>query len=590
VRDDRVWLKSLSGLLAVDVILRRVDDSYCDPLELLSISQLGVPGLLEVVRRGNVAVANPLGSSVLENPGLLAFLPGLSRYYLNEDLILPSVATWWCGQRRERDFVLQNFDNLVIKPINRSLGNHAVFTGLLSNKEKEKLRTLIINKPHLYVGQEQVSFSTLPSFFDNHIEPRNAVLRTFVAASDHDYAVMPGGLTRIATQKNNYVVSNQSGGISKDTWVLASESDKAVRLITTQPKYHQTIDNAVVPLTSRAADNLFWVGRYIIRIEASARLLKTVLQKLRETFEYRDAADYETLKILLPTLTHISSTYPGFVGCGVQLIEFPHTELIAIAADKNRSGSLAANIQSFIQCAYNIRDLWSHDTWRAIDHIQQHWFQCTSNNELTIEQLHNHLDDLITGLIAFTGLTGESMTREATWLMLDSGRQLERALTLIALLRSTLIVHYDDALQNQLFEAILVSTDSLTIYQRRYRSFLQLSRMLELLLLDEAHPRSVAYQLYQLSKHIGALPHASSNSQLGQEERLILRAYTDLRLCSLHELTQPTTNQNNYIELEQLLSSTENLLRKLSEIMTESYFSHSQTSKMVILNSAEDEL
>ncbi|MDD5632873.1 MAG: circularly permuted type 2 ATP-grasp protein, partial [Methylococcales bacterium] len=230
VRDGHVWLKSLAGLQPVDVILRRVDDSFCDPLELRSGSKLGVAGLLEVVRRGNVAIANPLGSSVLENPGLLAFLPRLSRHFLNQELKLSSVATWWCGQRRERDFVLQSLDSLVIKPINRSQGNHAVFGGELTLKEKEDLRCQILAKPHLFIGQEQVSFSTLPSFIDNHIEPRNAVIRSFVVASGNDYTVMPGGLTRIAPQKNNFIVSNQAGGISKDTWVLATEPDKTVSL------------------------------------------------------------------------------------------------------------------------------------------------------------------------------------------------------------------------------------------------------------------------------------------------------------------------------------------------------------------------
>ena len=232
VRDGRVWLKSLAGLHAVDVILRRVDDSFCDPLEFRTASQLGVAGLLEVVRRGNVAIANPLGSSILENPGLLAFLPRLARYFLDQELLLPSIATWWCGQPRERDFVLHNLDNLVIKPINRSQNLHAFFGGALSSKEKQRLRSQILARPYLYIGQEQVSFSTLPAFIDNHIEARNAVLRNFVVASGDDYVVMPGGLTRIARQKDNFIVSNQAGGISKDTWVLASEPDKSVSLWT----------------------------------------------------------------------------------------------------------------------------------------------------------------------------------------------------------------------------------------------------------------------------------------------------------------------------------------------------------------------
>lgn len=589
VRDGHVWLKSLAGLQPVDVILRRVDDSYCDPLELRSASQLGLAGLLESVRRGNVVIANPLGSSILENPGLLAFLPRLSRYFLNQELNLPSVATWWCGQRRERDFVLQNFDNMVIKPINRSLGNHAVFPGMLNSKEKERLRAQVLAKPHLFIGQEQVSFSTLPAFIGQHIEPRNAVLRNFVVASGDDYVVMPGGLTRIALQKNNFIVSNQAGGISKDTWVLASTPDKPVSLWS-QPKRNQLIAAVTEPLTSRAADNLFWAGRHLERIEASTRLLRTVLHKLRETLEFKDSFDKECLNVLLPTLTQVTGTYPGFLKCDARLLASPEAELLSLAKNGQRKGSLAANIQALVQAAFSIRDMWSQDTWRSVDNIQRRWQQRVINNEVNIEQLQNHLDDLITGIVAFTGLTSESMTREAAWLMLDSGRRLERALSLIALLRATLALRHEDVLQNQVLEAVLVSTDSLTIYQRRYRSFIQLPMVLELLLLDETHPRSIVYQLHQLSIHVSCLPRVKGNSQLSEKERLILKAYTDVRLCNVLELTEINNNAGIYRNLERLLSDTADLLWQIADVIAEAYFSHSQTSQLMIQNTTEDEL
>ena len=589
VRDGKVWLKSLSGLQAVDVILRRVDDSFCDPLALRSESKLGVAGLLEAVRRGNVAIANPLGSSVLENPGLMAFLPRLARYFLNDELKLPSIATWWCGQARERDFVLQHLDSLVIKPINRGFGNYAVFGGGLSSKEKEYLRSQILAKPHLFIGQEQVSFSTLPAFIDQKIEPRNAVLRNFVVASGSDYEVMPGGLTRVARQKDNFIVSNQAGGISKDTWVLATEPDKPVSLWT-QPKRNQLIDADIESLTSRAADNLFWVGRHLERTEAVTRLLRVILTKLREVFEFKDPLDAACLSVLLRTFTQVTGTYPGFLKCDEQFIKEPEAELISLVKDGFRRGSLTANIQAFFQAAFSIRDLWSQDTWRSVDNIQRRWQQRVNNLELKIEQLPSHLDDLMTGIVAFTGLTSESMTREAAWLMLDSGRRLERALALISLLRSTLALRHEDVVQNQVLESVLVATDSLTIYQRRYRSYIQLPLVLELLLLDEAHPRSVAYQLHELSIHISALPRCKRAGQISAEERVILKAYTDLKLCNVQELTQVNEEDGVYQQFEELLSNTTNLLWQLSELIAEAYFSHSQTSQLMVNNSPEDEL
>jgi len=589
VRDGRVWLKSLDGLQPVDVILRRVDDSFCDPLELRSASRLGVAGLLEAVRRNNVAIANPLGSSVLENPGLLAFLPRLSRHFLNQELILPSVATWWCGQRRERDFVLQNLDRLIIKPINRSSGNYALFGGLLSAKEKELLRAAIIAKPHCYVGQEHVSFSTVPSFIDHHIEPRFAVLRSFAVASGNDYQVMPGGLTRIARQQDDFIVSNQAGGISKDTWVLADEPDKQVSLWF-QPGRDVVVSADTEPLTSRAANNLFWVGRYLERIKAATRLMRTILLKLAEAPELNDPLDSQCLDVLLSALTQVTGTYPGFVTSNASVLKEPQNELLALAKNVQRSGTLATNIQAFAQTAFSIRDVWSQDTWRCVDNIQRRWQQRVVNGDCDLEQLQKHLDDLITGFVAFIGLTTESMTREAGWLMLDSGRRLEHSLTLIALLRATVVQRHESALQNQLLEAVLISTDSLSIYRRRYRSFIKLPMVLELLLMDETHPRSLAYQLHQLSDHIGALPRERGKGQLSEEERLILRAYTDLRLVKVSELVNVADDVGVYSELESVLSAMTELLWRLYEVLAQAYFSHSQVPQLMTPTQPEDDL
>jgi uncharacterized alpha-E superfamily protein len=342
---------------------------------------------------------------------------------------------------------------------------------------------------------------------------------------------------------------------------------------------------------------LFWVGRHLERIEATTRLLRTVLLKLRETLEFKDPVDNECLKVFLRTLTQVTGTYPGFVKGDAQLLKTPEAELLSLAKDSLRKGSLTGNIHAFVQAAFNIRDLWSQDTWRSVDNIQRRWQQRVINNEINVEQLQKYLDDLITGIVAFTGLTSESMTREAAWLMLDSGRRLERALKLIALIRSTLALRHNDALQNQVLEAVLVSTDSLTIYQRRYRSFIQLPMVLELLLLDETHPRSVAYQLHQLSIHVGSLPRGRGKSHRGrgkshlrEEERLILKAYTDLRLCNVLELTQVNENEGIYTDLEHLLSNTSDLLWRIAEVIAEAYFSHSQTSQLIIPNAPEDEL
>jgi uncharacterized circularly permuted ATP-grasp superfamily protein/uncharacterized alpha-E superfamily protein len=589
VRDGAVWLKSLEGLQAVDVILRRVDDSFCDPLELNSHSRLGVAGLLEAVRRGNVAIANPLGSSVLENPGLLAFLPRLCRYFLDEELQLPSLATWWCGQARERDFVLHNIDRLVIKPINRSQGDYAIFGGALSATEKDSLRAQIIAKPHAYIGQEQAIFSTLPTLIDQHITPRNAVLRSFAVANGDGYTVMPGGLTRVATQKSAFSVSNQAGGISKDTWVLAAEPDKPDS-VWVAPIRPMALFAAPEPLTSRAADNLFWVGRHLERTEAATRLLRIILVKLQETPDYKLPVDAECLTILLQALTQVTGTYPGFIKADSQVLKAPQADLLALAKDRGRTGTLSANIDALVQSANSIRDLWSQDTWRSIDNIRRRWHTRVINADCTVEHLQTQLDDLLTGVVVFTGLTSETMTREAAWLMLDSGRRLERALALVALLRATLVHKQADAVQTQVLECVLQVTDSLSLYQRRYRAAMHLSMVLELLVFDVTHPRSLAYQLHQLTEHFRLLPKDDGNHQLSSCERLILQAYTGVRLSQSPELAHIETEAYVYAGLEQLLSDTGDLLWQLADTIAQSYFSHAQSSHLLILSSQDEEL
>src|SRR5262245_25515738 len=231
VRENRVFVKMLEGLQPVDVILRRLDDSFCDPLELLADSFLGVAGLVEAVKAGNVVVANALGSGLVETAAIMPFLPGLCTHFLGEPLRLPSVATWWCGQDNARSYVLQHLDQIVIKPAFPSLAMEPVFARELSNDERTKLVDRICQRPHAFVGQEQVALSTAPVWINQQLQPRSIVLRAYLVASGDSYLVMPGGLTRMSVGPDTSVVSMQRGGGSKDTWVLSSRPVDAFSLL-----------------------------------------------------------------------------------------------------------------------------------------------------------------------------------------------------------------------------------------------------------------------------------------------------------------------------------------------------------------------
>ena len=576
VRDGRVWLKSLEGLHQVDVILRRVDDAYCDPLELREDSRLGVTGLMQSARLGHVAIANPIGSCVLENPGLLAFLPGIAKHFFGEDLKLPSVATWWCGQESERRFVLENLEKLVIKTIHRTRGYRSIFGAQLTQAEQAELRERILHKPYLYTGQEMVSFSTAPSLVNGQVEPRHAILRSFLVAGEDGYVAMPGGLTRISSREGELVVSNRAGGLSKDAWVLSNEPVEYVSLWR-QPKQDQVLQFRTEPLPSRAADNLFWAGRYVERAEGTARLLRAIYLLRRELRDANGGMTISYLHNLLRALTHVTGTYPGFVDEGaVKLLKQPRPELRSLLQNANRVGSLTSTLQAFGQVAMTVRDHWPTEIWRIIDAIRQDWADDEEIPGTGNYRTQDRLDHLIMQLVAFSGLTAESMTREAGWLLLDIGRRLERALGLISLVRATLVPGMDDAMKRQLMETVLVICDSLNTYRRRYHSYMHLPTVLELILMDPHHPRSLAYQLDCLQRHVAELPRTQVSYRLGDDERAVLEAFTSLRLADAVELSRIGEEDGYCKGLEELLSRQTENLWQLSEVITGTYFSHSQ--------------
>jgi len=575
VRDGCVWLKSVGGLRQIDVLLHRLDDEFCDPLELRGDSLFGVPGLLEVVRRGNVVTANSIGCSVIKNPALLAFLPGISRYLLGEELLLPSVATWWCGQPRECKFVLENLNKLIIKPIYPIPGLPEMIPGELDKAQICVWRDRILANPHLYVGQEMSSLSTVPAFVTDSIEQRPCVLSTFLTAHDQSYIAMSGGLSRINENEGSLLVS-KDGGYSKDTWILTSEPAKQVNLWR-QAQPNQLIESQLRSLPSRAAENLFWAGRYAERSEATARLLRSILVKLREFKEFRDPDDRTGVDHLLRALTHVTSTFPGFVGEGAEArLSDPRAELMSLASDGGRPGSLRSSLRRFGYSAYTVRDMLPEDAWRIVDNIQQNWSPKFSVSLIGSGRLHDSINQLLLQLSAFSGLNNDNMARETDWIMLKIGRNLERALTLIALLRATLVPYYKPSMEAQMFETVLSTSNSLIIYRRRYRSFMQLPTILELLLMDENYPRALSCQLRQLHRMIVELPHDHPFEQTFSDQNVIKEALEELTNIDTLSLSQLSTDGNSYPFLEEVLSSQKKRLETLSETLMQLYFSPSQ--------------
>ena len=614
VWDGRVWLKSIDGLRPVDIILRRVDDTFCDPLELRQDSRLGVAGLLEAIRQGNVIVINPPGSGVLENPGLMPFLPNISKRLIGEDLQLPSAATWWCGQRKQREHVLANLRKLVIKPIHRQRGGRPLFGTELSNAELNTLRNRINAEPHLYVGQEQVHLSTTPSLIDGKLEPRHAILRNFLFKEKDGYTVMPGGLTRCAGGKGKLTISIQDGGVSKDTWVLAPEPEPHISLWQQRTGQMQ-VAGASAGLSSRAAENLFWVGRYAERAEGQARLLRIMLDKVKmgemgletsrlgqvsparrltETFgeDAREVSELTYLHSMLRSLTGLTSSHPRFANDSEQPLG---NEILSIMLDTENSGSLVSTLQALVSAAYAVRDRWSTDTWRVMNSIENlcqtleeniPQEQDTSAQILTDFVLQEAelaaLDQLMIFLSALSGLNAESMTQTIGWMSLDMGRRIERALLLIVLCRSSLVAVKDNWIEDLLLESVLAATESLITYRSRYRAALHFPTVLELLLLDNNNPRSLLYQLKRLEEQIRALPREKLGYRLSEEEQLILEALTQLQLSNTIDLAECSEHATQRTGLEKLLVRLAQILVDISDVLTQTYFSHVQRPQQLI--------
>jgi len=334
VRNGYLWMKSLDGLKRVDVLQRCVDDILCDPVELRSDSRLGVPGLLEVVRSGRVAIANPLGSGVLENAIFLKYLPRISKCLLGREPRLQTVPTYWCGDDADLKYVTENIRQLIIKPAFRGSGVHSVWGGDLSKERIDTLLATIHRNRYQIVAQPRLEQAYTPAFAEGKLEPRPTLLRTFCVAADSSYMALPGGLTRIATQTGGRVISMISGSPSKDTWITATELERPVTRDTSPEVARNAQHSALVTLPTRVVENLYWMGRYSERADACLRLLRTVFVLLSG----EEMITPNAQRILLQTVTRITATEPGFMAASDDMLKNPEQELLLVIQDGQRAG------------------------------------------------------------------------------------------------------------------------------------------------------------------------------------------------------------------------------------------------------------
>jgi len=548
VSGDRIHIRTVAGLKRLDVLLRRVDSNSLDPLELDASSQLGVPGLIDVIRKNGVVVANMPGTGVLEARALLGFLPSLSRRFFGEDLKMPHIATWWCGQKSAREEVLSRLDRVAIEgAYGRSVpgfpGNGPILPGELSLSERERLRGAISDRGIDYVGQELVRLSTTPVWDQGRITPRPFVLRVFAAATPNGWTIMPGGFCRIADQPDARAVSMGDGARAADVWVI---SDKAVAPTTLLPAGDTVrIRRVAGVVPSRAADNLFWLGRYLERAEATLRLIRAL------TIQRDPGKGSATVLHSVERIQRLLVIW----GAASQASRTPPAKIAAEALQsEEKFGSALSLVRTAQRTATSLRERLSPDAWQVITEMTERLAQEAEDDDGVVSAAELTLQELA----SFAGLAQENMNRAAGWRFLEMGRRAERAINTLRFARQ---FAYDEA-GNEDLDTLLTLVDCQITYRSRYLVGPLLAPVRDLVVLDPYNPRSVAFQVFALNDHIASLPTLKEGGLIEQPRRLAVGLQATL-----------TTTEAAALDTKTLFALEQDLLN-LADAIGAHYFPH----------------
>jgi len=564
VRDNRVYLKTLQGLKRVHVLLRRLDDEYCDPAALRTDSTLGVAGLISAARAGTVVIANAVGSGVLESPALSGFLPAICDRLLGEPLRLPSVATWWCGEAPALEYAISHVPELVIKPAFPSMKLEPTFGHTLDRAGQEALAERMRATPHAFVAQEWVRLSQAPTWSTEkqQFEPRVVGLRLYATADGDGYEVMPGGLARIAPESATEVITMQRGGSSKDVWVLGDGGTPWHSLLLPRLGARHIVRGGFYS-PSRAVENLFWMGRYGARVENVGRLIRATAQRLTES----DPSHLATVKILTALADNArlrevaAAPASGQAAKKKPPLGAPEWA-IAAAGDPAVLNGIPANTARLFYCATQLRDRMSVDHWRTVQRLARAHETVAQNLEaaLTI------LDSVIPACTALAGYAFDDMTRDDAWQFLVIGRQIERMAFLSSVTIQILGLDEEDG--EAVLGALLEIGNISMTYRARYQRQPELLPVLDLLLLDELNPHSICFQLAALTGQLDLI-----KTRLGFEPlnnpRSLLQALRGFDLSYLEDLRESEAEP-----LSALLAACARAAYGISDELTQRFFVH----------------
>jgi len=548
MRDNEINVRTIAGLKRADVIWRRIDSDFADPLELNARSRLGVPGLVNALRAGGVVMANGLGTGVLEAPVMMSFLPRLCRRILGEDLLMPNVATWWCGQPRERERVLARPDGMAIagafgNPVLGYPAHQAIVGAALTAEEQAQLIADIDRRGVDYVGQEVVNLSTTPVWEDGKLVPRPFVLRVYAARTRDGWAIMPGGFCRISGRPDARAVSMGEGVRSADVWVLSDGPVEHVTLLPTDETVR--IRRVMGQLPSRAADNLFWLGRYLERAEATLRLIRCLAGRLIET---------DTASNARPAIERIVRLFIAWGTVPAKAsAEVMHLAATGLHSNKE-FGSALALVRDAHRAASFIRERLSTDTWRLIEQLRMGLDR--DDASLTEAEAFERANAALETIAAIAGLAQENMIRGAGWHFVQMGRRIERAINTCRFARH--FAHPDAPVEE--LDILLDLIDSPITYRSRYMMGVALGPVRDMAVLDPFNPRSVAFQVERLNGHIAELPVLAEDGMLEPPRRLIVQLAADI-----------STTVADKLDVNRILAF-ENALLALAEAIAARYF------------------
>ncbi|HEU5485847.1 MAG TPA: circularly permuted type 2 ATP-grasp protein, partial [Microlunatus sp.] len=512
-----------------------------------------------------------IGSGIVENPALMPYLPDLCERLLGQPLRLPSVQTWWCGNPDDLRYVSDHLDELVIRPTSRGRGR-SVRGSALTRDRRERVLAMIAADPHRYVAQQVLHLSSAPTTDGNRLVPRNVVLRSFTVRNGSSYTAMLGGLARVgddADETRGPLVTAPGGGIAKDVWVVSEHPitpgrTTGVRVRGEAEQLAAPVDAATAAMVPRVLADLFWFGRYAERAEDLLRLILAGRTVAIETD--MDLTPGGALEVLLQATTRVSTTYPGFLTPGREVMP----ELRALLLDRHRGGSAGQSLSALSLAAQGVRDQLSDDVWMVLADIERASAALAANPYDQGLQLTDASERILSGLLALAGIVSENMVRDAGWYMLDTGRGLERALQVVSLLQATICVERPWDTERLLVEAVLTAAESIVTFRRRYRGRDRVEAAVELLVTDVRNPRSVAYQLERILGDLRAIPNASPTARPVRLADGLAHRVQTVDLGALLGSTEPAATRGR-AALGEFLAGVSVQLRELSEAIRDQY-------------------